>query len=147
MEVNSGGYLLSHHQFKFFKPDRNFQTSLFFFGHLSIKKGKYLFAFLYPILSYSRWVPLDLCYPPATLPLPPNLHYAWILIISRFHFFLFISYSPGFEPPTCGSAYHCHYHLAMKAVQSNANTYFNYQYFTPSPSHIDFNLFINTYKF
>ena len=28
-----------------------------------------------------------------------------------------------------------------------SHTCFNYQYFTPSPSHIDFNLFINTYKF
>ena len=93
-----------------------FKPVYFFFGHLSIKKGKHLSTFLYPILSYSRWVPLDLCYPPATLPLPPNPHYAWILIISRFHFFLFILHSPGFEPPTSGSAYHCHYHLTMKAM-------------------------------
>ena len=27
-----------------------------------------------------------------------------------------ILYSPGFELPTSGSAYHCHYHLTMKAM-------------------------------
>ena len=64
-------------QFKFFKLGWKFSNQIeifIFFDNLSIKKGKYLFTFLYPILSYSHWVPLDLFYPPATLPFPPNPH-------------------------------------------------------------------------
>ena len=40
------------------------------------------------------------------------------LINNRFPFFA--SYSPGFEPPTSGSAFHCHYHLTMKAMDGRA---------------------------
>ena len=31
-----------------------------------------------------------------------------------------INNSPGFEPPTSGSAFHCHYHLTMKAMDARA---------------------------
>ena len=35
-----------------------------------MKNGKYHFTFLYPILSYSRRVPLDLFYPQLLYPYP-----------------------------------------------------------------------------
>ena len=32
----------------------------------------------------------------------------------------FALYSPGFEPPTSGSAFHFHYHLTMKVMDARA---------------------------
>ena len=39
-------------QFKFFKPDRNFQTSLFFFWSSIYKKGK-IYISLHPSILFS----------------------------------------------------------------------------------------------
>ena len=80
-------------QLKFFKPGWNFLNQIeifkpvyFFFGHLSIKKGKYIHSSMLfsPILADFL---LIYSIPQLLYPFPPHPHWAWILIISRFHFF------------------------------------------------------------
>ena len=112
----------------FFKTSLNFSNQIeifkpvYFFWSSSIhKKGKislYIplsYSFLFSpilaefLLSYST---PQLLYPFPQIPIKHT-----ILIISWFYFFfLFILNSPGFEPPTSGTAYHCHYHLTMTAM-------------------------------
>ena len=106
------------------------------------KKGKCLFAFLYPILTKSFPI-----YSINQLPYPfPQIP---ILINRRFYLLpLFNLYSPGFEPPTSRSASHCHYHLTTKALDARALIFLLIISSSPSgSSHTNFNLFIHKHKF
>ena len=68
--------LIFLNQFKFFKLGWNFSNQIeifkpvYFFWSSIYKKGKISLYIPLSNISYSHWVPLDLFYPPATLPFP-----------------------------------------------------------------------------
>ena len=129
----------------FFKPVSIFRTGLkffkpvyFFFCQLSYKKWENITLHYIPlsILSFFRWVPPDLLSSSYSTPSPKSP-----LINSRFHFLSCTHQDLNRQPLDLLSTV-----ITTWPWKQWVNC-FNYQFFTPSPSHINFNLFINTHKF